>query len=418
MRKAPFLKAISPPNGIPMSKRSRRKSPRRAPSPSQPEQAAVEAKPRRIGSFGLTLLVAALAFVTVFLILVFSSSGPVSRVYEVGTWDAGNQRLGAPGQPVEFPVGANPILLRHHVLTARTGFGVFEADIFVERKTPVRVFLAYRDVRSSDPRLRGTELTNQVREAGWQHVRVTSDDAEGLDGASEIGLQMMAVRGQVRVGVRNARLVRPSWFGRAAMMLGSLLKRRRLTQGSNNFNPSLRVAGRGYGFLLWGAFAICVGILVLRRFALRERFAVMPHLGITILVLLVIGDARNHADYVGNAAAAVEMRAESKDLDDYLGRLENYFPWFADMSRYLREKTSEDVAFTPQMDKETQPGTWQAIHRLWYYVLPRKRVWNLDQADVALFYGLPTKAVDANPDWRRVDALPSGVLVYERTGKK
>lgn len=402
-----------------MSKRSNRKQRREAnrhtgdPSGRERRTRAEAPTPRPVVSLLRTLLCVVGACALVLAWQVVRTSGPVSRYYEMDRWDTSRGRLSDRGEGVSLQVGRQPTIFRHATSPPASGYPTFRARIYLEQAAPVQLVFFYRDARRAGAQPVGFNLSPQVRGTGWHRVEVTTDEARGLAEATEIGLQAVSMGAAVGLTVRDARLVKPSWFGRTFQVARALFTPQPLGQGSNNFNMGPTLGGRGYGYVLWAALALVGLALLVRRFMLREPFAIVPHLGIAVLALAMCADLRNHADYLANARAAFAKRSGAEDLSGYLGAHERFYPWFGDAMRYLLQETAPDVSFAPMIDKDP-PGTWQAIHRLWYYVLPRKRVWSPGEADVAIYYGEPVQSVEKDARWRRVKRLPSGATVYER----
>jgi hypothetical protein len=196
-------------------------------------------------------------------------------------------------------------------------------------------------------------------------------------------------------------------------MAGALLRRQPLVASSINAVPSQRIGGRGFGFLLWAGGALALGALLLRRTLLRERFSLLLHAALTVVVLYALADLRNTADLFLNAREAAAARLRSATLEEYLAGQERVFPWFADAVRTLRTRVPPGGSAWLQVNGP--PVVWEAVNRAWYYGRPARRAAGLEEADVAILWGWGADPLAGRPGWVLAERTPGRLVVYERS---
>lgn len=367
--------------------------------------------------FGTTVLVALLASALVFLWLAWATSDGSGRVERFERWTSGPNRLTDPGTGITFPVGPVPSRLLHQVADPAPVYALFTSEIYVRNPLPPEAGLLYGP-RPDRGALRVYDFSSRLGRTGWNRVAVSADDALGLADARTVGLSLASLSGPNVMGVRGAALRTVSFPRRLRQMGAALLRHEPLAAHSINFIPSQKVAGRGFTFILWCALLLAVLVLLARRFVLRQRFPLALHIAATVLALFVLGDLRNSVDDLANAREALSRRARAQAVDPGVAELEAYFPWFHDTLNYVRAWRRRAPEKRYYLRIAGSPFANRALGRAEYLLLPARRAADLEEADLVLVYGYPSRPFDASPAWKRVDALPSGVLVYARRFEK
>ncbi len=361
-------------------------------------------------SMGWTVAIAIAAPLLVFLALAWTTSDPAGRRENIPAWVSGARVLKDAGSGVRFEIGPRPIALLYGVRNANARYTSLTFDLFLRDPVePQARVLTRRTGGEKD--YRAADFTLAIERAGWNPIAITADEAPGLPGADELGLFLESPSPNV-VAVRGARLEGFPFPARARQMAEALLRRQPLVASSINAVPSQRVAGRGFGFLLWAGGAIALGALLLRRLVLRERFSILLHAAITVVVLYALADLRNGTDLFMNAREAAASRLEAGTVDEYLARRERVFPWFADAVRTLRTRVHPGASAWLQV--EGPPFLTAAANRAWYYGQPARRAPSLAEADVAMFWGAGPDPLAGRTGWILADRTPGGLVVYER----
>jgi len=323
----------------------------------------------------------------------------------------GGRRIADSGEGVRLEIGPRPVSLLHPIRARGARPSRISFDLFLRDPVEPAARIVYRNAAAGEKDYRAWDFSGALDRAGWNPVSVTADDAPGFSDADEVGLLLACPVPNV-IALRGARIDRYRFPARARQMTAALLRRQPLIASSINAVPSQRVMGLGFGFLLWAGGVIALGILLARRFLLRESLPIVAHATITLVVLYALADLRNSADLFLNAREAATMRLRSGTLVEYLARREQVFPWFADAVHALRTRVPADASVWFQVNGP--PVLWEAVNRAWYYGQPARRASSLDRADVALIWGWGDDPLEGRPGWVLAERTPGGLVVYER----
>jgi hypothetical protein len=359
-----------------------------------------------------TILTALIAPVLVFAALVALTSDRAPREFAIDAWRLGGRRLVDSGAGLTFPVGLRPTFLSPAAPPPAAPFARLDLEVYLRRPLELQAGLLYRLPAGKREDLRAYDFSLDIRKTGWNPVTISADDAAGLEKAEAIRLSLISLQGPNVAGIRNARLRSYSYGARAGQMLAALFRHEPLVPASVNFQVSQRVAGRGFSFLLWGALPLAAAGLLLRRFLLRERFRLLPHAALTLLVLFVLADLRNSTDAFLNARTAAARQARAPSIDAYLRQIERATPWLPDTARFLRETLPSGQRYYLHFGRH--PLTQVAARRAAYYAWPARRTFDVQEARLILSYGRSVEPFEQFRRWRRVGTLPGGVVVNER----
>jgi hypothetical protein len=306
-------------------------------------------------------------------------------------------------------------VLAHQIRDKSLNYSEFVFDLYLEKTLIPQVLVAF-ELRENPDMVRWYPLPGvQIRRTGWNRVVVPFDMDKGFFSTNRIFLSLTSPQGPNLVGIRDARLVAHSRFDRLRRMLQASFRHQPLNQRSNNFVETHFVVGRGPLFVFWLALIVGLLSLPMRRFLLRERFSLVHHAVITLVVLVVLAELRNGADYFRNLRDAAAFRFGSRDLVEHLGRHEmnaHGIAWFGDGLRYLRQIAKPGDRIT--VASRYVPGISEAMRRLAYYADPALFTAQLDTADIALCFKTPSKQLDQSSDWDHVQTVAEDLIIFKR----
>ncbi|NQU42111.1 hypothetical protein HQ520_02415, partial [bacterium] len=368
----------------------------------------------RLSSVVLTVVTALFCVLLVFAWLLLSTSGWSGDEIRIRTWTQGGSRVQDTGEGVFFPAGSQPSGIFAPFPEGK--YSRLSFDLYIKKPVPPNeALLLYSPVPHPENLTRAVNIRSGIQKTGWNDsVEIGIDEERDLFDSALLGIAMSVPQGENTFGVRNVKVWSVGPCRRAAEMLDRMFQWQPLIQGSNNFVYSQKVAGRGVLFIFWAAMIPAVLVLMIRRYVLRESFNVIGHGLILVLVLFSLADFRNMTDYLRDAKAAVGLKAKAEDFPGMVGLHEDeYFPWVEDALRSLEKHLPERGVYYFQVD-ESPTGAYQAYKRAQYYALPAESTRELDKATLAILVNSRDGRIQETPEWRQVEAFPSGTRVYEK----
>ena len=314
--------------------------------------------------------------------------------------------------PGAFRIGPEPTSFTT-VLSPDAPRGRLTFDLYLQRPIDPQLQVScWKDSATSKPSGFVT-VTQQLRGAGRNQIVVDFDDGPGFFEAERIAIVIVSPNGANIAGLTNFQLESFSFSQRWRQLWGQLFAHQKLNLQTINFVESNHIAGWGVPTLFWAGFIVAIVVLLLRRFVLRERVALLTHSVLIVVVLVVLADLRNSGDYYRTARQAVSAWAESETFFDQLSTQENQLPWFTPTVRFLRENVSDKQQYYFESDGPESGLMRATLVRLAYYAQPVRRTDNLNEADFALLLKGYSRRPVPSDEWKRIEKLLGGVIVFE-----
>lgn len=362
---------------------------------------------RTVGSTILILFLVAIYHIV-------KTSGREAKTYKLERWIIDNQSIEVPEEGITVGIEKNRKFILHPMVTGHPNYSLFSFEIIFNQRFTGNIYLCYRDEPLGNAPFTYHDITNFIGDGSksWVRIEGSFDDIPDLHTAKLIGFYITTPNPPIFLKLRNSELHSLSLFGRAQQLLSALLVYRPLTQSHNNFIISPTVAGRGYLYLFWISLIWATILLLIRRTVFRESFRLERHCLLSVFILFVLADLRNHRDYVGYVKDARTRWANSNSLDEFLGRSERLYPWFLDVLTYLKSIPPGESFYIQSMDPGNEASN-AAISRLCYYAMPKTHVRNVNDADVALVFYSNSKTFRSG-DWQYTKTLSNTIQVFER----
>lgn len=401
---------------MPKKKRKRIEKPKKdlpPPAARIKENTSAAILGKRNFSLFLTLGVALLTPVFVFLYLAASTSDRISYEHKMTSWVKGKAFYNDTSKGVLFAVGKRPIDLFCSTPFPKKNYSLFSCELFIKRPIRGKTILFYgcRKRGGIKEKFRSVNLSSQVHRLGWNKIFISADHAIDLHKADDFVLRLASPKGKNIMGVRNARIQTFPFAKRCRQMLSELFKREPLKQSSINFILSQQITGYGFVFILWVSVPLACIIMFFRRFVLRESFNPFSHGVLTILIFFVMIDLHNSTDYFRNAQDAVMRRSSVQNIYDYFDELESSYPWFSKTLYYLKEGIPSGSRYYLSLEGPGYPG-W-VVDRLRYYARPLAST-TVENADVAILGGDVAERFNRSGKWKIKTTLQGRVAVFER----
>ena len=363
-------------------------------------------------SLAVTIVTATLAPLVVFLYFAVVTSDGSPRQLKVASPKVTGYWSPIPGRQGAFHIGPRPTRFSM-VLPPDAPRGRLTFDLYLRQPIMPQIQVScWKDLTTSEPS-GFVEVTRQLRGLGRNQIVVDFDDGPGYFEAEGITIEIVSPNGANIAGLTKIQLESFSFSQRWSQLWSRLFAHQKINVRSINFIESNHFAGWGVPILFWAGFVVAMVVLLLRRFLLRERVALLTHSAFIVVVLVVLADLRNSGDYYRDARQSVSAWAESETFFDQLGTQENGLPWFTPTVKFLRENVSLEQQYYIEPDGPKSGLMRSALIRFAYYARPVRRTDKLDEADFALLLnGFSRPPVPSN-EWKRIETLPGGVIVFE-----